>query len=61
MSRSAPSSFSPEVSELQTVAHTIRETIAHFFDNEDTETAATPVTGHTLRDIGVDPTIYDNL
>ncbi len=61
MSRPGPSKSPKKVSESRSVANTIREAIAYFFENDDKDPVATPVTDHTLRDIGVDPTVYDNL
>ena len=40
---------------------TIRETIAHFFGADTPARLDTPVDEHTLRDIGVNRTIYDNM
>ena len=48
-------------SNARSVAASIRETIAHFFDDADEETAAANLPAHTLRDIGIDRTTYANL
>lgn len=39
----------------------IRQSIAHFFGSEKEDRAGTTVPNHTLRDIGVDRTVYDYL
>ncbi len=61
MSRPNPSEYPIDASEGRSVAVAIRESIAQFFHHEPHQTVETPVTDHTLRDIGVDPTIYENL
>lgn len=50
-----------DTDDARSAANTMRETIAHFFANDANEATATPVTNHTLRDIGVDRTIFGNL
>ena len=42
-------------------AVTIRQSIAHFFGKNDEEVMIAKITDHTLRDIGVDPTVYNYL
>ena len=56
---SRPSTETTE--QARTATETIRQTIAHFFGNESEGKVLSRITDHTLRDIGVDPTVYDYL
>ena len=42
-------------------ANIIRQSIAHFFGSDNDDRTGTTVPSHTLRDIGVDRTVYDYL
>lgn len=61
MSRSFSITTPNTSTDTQSAARTIRETIAHFFASDTPARIETPVNEHTLRDIGVNRTIYDNL
>ena len=60
---SRPITMEPQASgsDIQTAARSIRETIAHFFGNDSQASIDTPVSEHTLRDIGVNRTMFDNM
>ena len=61
MPRSVNINTNKTSSDGQAAVRSIRETIAHFFGGETESKLDTPVNEHTLRDIGVNRTIFDNM
>ena len=61
MSRSISINPQETSTDIQSPARTIRETIAHFFGGETESKLDMPVNEHTLRDIGVNRTVFDNM
>ncbi|NNE23390.1 MAG: hypothetical protein HKN11_12355 [Rhizobiales bacterium] len=59
MSRPAPFDNAQAVDQARLAATTIRQSIAHFFGNNDDTAMIAKITDHTLRDIGVNPIVKD--
>ena len=61
MSRQALLDTDQTADQARLTALTIRQSIAHFFSKDDNDVTIAKITDHTLRDIGVDPTVYNYL